>query len=192
MEAEIRGKNLTISENSRSYITRKLNRLNRLLDNMVEAKVELRMESTRSQQDRIVAQITLNCNGTILRGEERAPTINAAIDAVAETLDGRVRRFKGKLHKSSQARKSGKSASIRVPEATDITQDQDEESSIEDYGIARVKRFPMKPMPVDEAINQMEFLGHNFFFFYNSGTGEYSVLYRRQNGGYGLLEPELQ
>ena len=123
MESEIRGKNLTISENSRSYITRKLNRLNRLLDNIGEARVELRMESTRSQQDRIVAQITLNCNGAILRGEERASTINAAIDAVTETLDSRVRRFKGKLDKSSQAKRSGKSAFIRAPETTAITQD---------------------------------------------------------------------
>ena len=98
MDAEIRGKNITISESSRSYILRKLDRLSRRLDNIGEARVELKMESTRSQQDRKVAQVTLNCNGTILRGEERAPTINAAIDAVADVLDSRVRRLKGKLY----------------------------------------------------------------------------------------------
>lgn len=190
MESEIRGKNLTIPESSRSYIIKKLNRLSRRLDNIVDARVELTMENTRSQQDRIVAQVTLNCNGTILRGEERAPTINAAIDAVAEVLDSRVRRFKGKLYKGEQARKSGKAASIRDPETPAIS--QEEEDSFEYEGLARVKRFPMKPMPVEEAINQMELLGHNFFFFYNIVTSEYSVLYHRVNGGYGLLEPELR
>ncbi|MDA0987969.1 MAG: ribosome-associated translation inhibitor RaiA [Chloroflexi bacterium] len=189
MDAEIRGKNLTVSESSKSYITKKLDRLSRLLDNIGEARVELTMENTRSQQDRIVAQITLNFNGTILRGEERAPTINAAIDAVAETLDGRVRRLKGRMYKSEQVRKSEKSATIRDPQATEIR--QDEESSVESNGLARVKRFIMKPMPVDEAKNQMELLGHDFFFFYNIDTSEYNVLYRRVNGGYGLLEPDL-
>lgn len=189
MDAEIRGKNLTVSESSKSYITKKLDRLSRLLDNIGEARVELTMENTRSQQDRIVAQITLNFNGTILRGQERAATINAAIDAVAETLDSRVRRLKGRMYKSEQSKKSEKSATIRDPEAAAIS--RDEESSVEGNGLARVKRFIMKPMPVDEAINQMELLGHDFFFFYNIDASEYSVLYRRVNGGYGLLEPEL-
>jgi ribosome-associated translation inhibitor RaiA len=83
------------------------------------------MEDTRSQQDRIVAQITLNCNGAILRGEERAPTINAAIDAVAEILDNRARRLKGKPYRNEQAKKSGKASSIRAPEPT--TESSEEE-----------------------------------------------------------------
>ena len=189
MESEIRGKNLTISESSKDYIIRKLDRLSRRLNSIGEARVELTMENTRSQQDQIVAQVTLNCNGTILRGEERAPTINAAIDAVAEVLDTRVRRLKGKLYRSEQVKKSGKASSIRDPEATAIPQEEDD--SFESEVLARVKRFSMKPMTVEEAINQMELLGHDFFFFYNIVTREYSVLYRRVNGGYGLLEPEL-
>lgn len=191
MESEIRGKNLTISESSRSYIARKLERLSRRLDNIGEARVELTMENTRSQQDRIVAQVTLNCNGTILRGEERAPTINAAIDAVAEILEGRIRRLRGKLYKSEQPRRTGKATPIREPESPTIAQEEEDPFETETQGVVRVKRFPMKPMPVEEAIDQMELLGHDFFLFYDIATNEYSVLYRRINGGYGLLEPEL-
>ena len=191
MESEIRGKNVTVSESFRDYINRKLDRLSRRIDNIGEARVELTMENTRSQEDRIVAQVTLNCNGTILRGEERAPTINAAIDAVTEVLESRVRRLRGKLYKSEQPRRSGKATSIREPESIAISQEEEDSLDNETQGVVRVKRFPMKPMPVEEAITQMELLGHNFFLFYNTANSEYNVLYRRINGGYGLLEPEL-
>ena len=190
MESEIRGKNLTISESSRRYIARKLDRLSRHLDNIGEARVELTMENTRSQQDRVVAQVTLNCNGTILRGEERAPTINAAIDAVAEVLERRVGRLKSKLYGSEQAKRSGKATPIRESESLATSQEEEDLLETETQGVVRVKRFPMKPMPVEEAIDQMELLGHDFFLFYNTAINEYSVLYRRINGGYGLLEPE--
>ena len=188
MEQEIRAKNLTISDNSRSYIARKLDRLSRHLNNIDQARVELKKESTRSQQDRIVAQVTLNCSGVILRGEERAPTVNAAIDAVAEVLDRRVQRLKGKLYKSEQAKKAGRASSIRDVETPTISEKEDDSLAAE--GVARIKRFPMKPMSVDEAAHQMEMLGHDFFFF-NVATSEYNVLYCRVNEGYGLLEPEL-
>ena len=118
---------------------------------MGEATVELSMENTRSQQDWIVAQITLNCNGTILPGEQRSPTINSAIQTVTDTLGGRVRSLKGRLCKSEQAKRSGKSAFTRDPEATAVT--QSEESSNQTEGIAHVKRFSMKSVPLDEAID---------------------------------------
>ena len=147
---------------------------------METARVELKMENTRSQQDRIVAQVTLNCNGTILRGEERAPTINAAI---VDVLESRVRRLKGKLYRSEQFKKSGRASSIKDPEAPTGSQEEDDSQEMETQGVLRVKRFPMKPMPKDEAIHQMELLGDDFFFSYitsspvstaNIVTSEYS------------------
>ena len=128
MESEIRGKNLTISESSRNYITRKLDRLSRRLDNVDEARVELKIESTSSEQERMVAQMTLNCNGTILRGEECSHTITAAMDAVADVLDSRVRRLKGRLYKGEQTKKSGRGPSIRDPEAPADAQEEEEDS----------------------------------------------------------------
>ena len=190
MEPVIRGKNLGISEETRSYIVKKLDRLSRHISNIGQANVELTRESTRSQQDSIVAQVTLNCNGIILRGEERASTINAAIDAVAEVLDRRVDRLKSKLYRSEQAKKSVRTSAIRTPDAPTALEEGEEDSLVA-LGVVRAKRFPLKPMPLEEAIDQMELLGHDFFFFFNSANSEYNVLYRRVNGGYGLLEPEL-
>ena len=189
IETVIRGRNLGISDTTRRYVTKKLVRLSRHLSTIGEANMELTKEATRSQQDRIVAQVTLNCNGAILRGEERAPTINAAIDAVAEVLDRRVRRLKGKLYRSEQNRKSGKASSIRAIDAPVAPEEREEEPLVAE-GVIRVKRFPVKPMSVDEAMQQMELLGHDFFFFFNSANGEYNILYRRIYEGYGLLEPE--
>ncbi|MBF8266991.1 MAG: hypothetical protein HW388_499 [Dehalococcoidia bacterium] len=186
MEPVIRGKNLGISEETRSYIVKKLDRLSRHISNIGQVDVELTRESTRSQQERIVAQVTLNCSGTILRGEERAPTINAAIDAVVEVLDRRVDRLKGKLYRSEQSRESVRTSSM----APTAPEEGGEEDPLAAQGVVRMKRFPMNPMSVEEAIDQIEFLGHGFFFFFNSASGEYNVLYRRVNGGYGLLESE--
>ena len=189
METLIQGRNLAISDATRRYVVKKLDRLSRHLSNIGEANVELTKEATRSQQDRIVAQVTLNCNGSILRGEERAPTINAAIDAVAEVLDRRVRRLKGKLDRSEQGRKSAKSSSARAAGETTAQEERGEDDPLVAEGVVRVKRFPMKPMSVEEALHQMELLGHDFFFFFNTANGKYNVLYRRINEGYGLLEP---
>ncbi|MBI2855666.1 MAG: ribosome-associated translation inhibitor RaiA [Chloroflexi bacterium] len=191
MEPVIRAKNLEVSDGTRGYIIRKLERLNRRLNNIGEAKVELVREETRSQQDRIVVQMTLNCNGTVVRGQERGSTINAAVDAVADILDRRIRRLRSKLYKSEQTRKSGRATSIREMEAPEPPDAEGEEDLLEDQEVMRVKRFAMKPRSVEEAANEMELLGHDFFFFFNIATGEYNVLYHRVNGGYGLLEPEL-
>ena len=189
MEPVIRGRNLEVSDGTRGYIIRKLERMDRRLNNIGEAKMELVHEETRSQQDRIVAQMTLNCNGTILRGQERGPTINAAVDAVADALDQRIRRLRGKMYRSEQTKTSGKAMSTREMQAPEPSDEDEDFMEIEE--VTRVKRFAMKPMAVDEAVEEMELLGHDFFFFFNIVTGEYNVLYHRGNGGYGLLEPEL-
>lgn len=193
MEQEITARNLTVSASSREYISRKLERLGRHLNGISDAKVELKREATRSQEDSIVVQVTLNCGGIVLRGEERAATINAAVDTVTDVLDRRVRRLKGKLYRSELAKKTGRSVSIKDVEVPPKDEEEaaEELAEAEFEGVARTKRFPMKPMSVDEAVQQMEMLGHGFFFFFNVESGEYNVLYRRVTEGYGLLEPDL-
>ncbi len=199
MEADITARNLTLTDTSHEHIAKKLARVGRHLNNISDAKVELKRESTRADEDRIVAQVTLNCGGTILRSQERAATVAAAIDEVTDVLDRRVRRLKGRIYRSEQARKAGRTASIRdvappeeVVDATDDLPDAEDEPIFEEpERIARIKRFPMKPMTVEEAADQLENLGHDFYFFYNMESGEYNVLYRRASEGYGLLQPEL-
>ena len=193
MELQIQGKNLELSEHTRDYIARKLNRLGRHLPDITMATVELERGNSRSQDRRIAAQITLDINGTMLRGEEQAPNAMAAIDSVIDMMDRRLERYKSKSYRSEQAKKAGKSASIRTLEAPDAlpVQNTDDDGIVDaESKVVRVKRFSIKPMTVEEAAFQMELLGHDFFMFLNGETDQHNLLYKRHDGDYGLIQPE--
>lgn len=175
MQLEITAKNIELSPQVRRHIEGKLGKLGRHLASISKAKLEIAEERTRSPQHRFIAQLTIDSNGTLLRGEQRGENLLTAIDKVAEIMDRQIRRYKGKLyHKgrgNSPARdRSGQPAAKRV---------------------VKVKRFTIKPMSLDEAIEQMELLGHDFFLFFSSDRQRLNLLYRRKNGDYGLIEPEL-
>ena len=167
--------------------------LGRRLRDVGETKVEVRREATRSAQDQVIVQVTANVNGTLLRAENRAATVNAAVDVVAEALDRQVLKFKGRRFRNLQGKKSGRGGSIRSKEAAAETTAEVEEQPIvavlPSEKVVRVKRFSMKPMSLEEEALQMELLGHDFFFFLNDETQQHSVLYRRNDGDYGVIEP---
>ena len=128
-------------------------------------------------------------------GEERGANATSAIDSVIAVLDRRIERYKGKTYKSKQSKKAGKNLSITTEPCTLadlVTTELHEEDEVVDVGgkVVRVKRFPVKPMTVDDAAFQMELLGHSFFLFLNSETDDHNVLYRRRDGDYGLMQPE--
>lgn len=160
MELLIKPRNLEINERTRAYIQKKFAPMGRRLRGVGEVKVEVRREPTRSAQDQVIVQVTVNVNGTLLRAEDRAASVNAAVDVVAHALDRQVLKYKGRRFRSFNRRKSGPGASIRSQE-------------------------------MEEAALQMELLGHHFFLFLNGATQQYSVLYRRNDGDYGIIEPEL-
>ena len=192
MKLNIQGKNLELNEKTHDYISRKMNRLGRHLPGITGATIELSRQNTKSQDHRVVAQITLDIEGTVLRGEERGANATSAIDSVIAVLDRRIERYKGKTYKSKQSKKAGKNLSIRTLDADLVTTELHEEDEVVDVGgkVVRVKRFPVKPMTVDDAAFQMELLGHSFFLFLNSETDDHNVLYRRRDGDYGLMQPE--
>ena len=193
MELEIHARNLELNEKSRDYITRKVNKLSRHLPGITTATVELARENTRVQDQRVVVQVTLDIGGTFLRAEERGANAVAAVDSVTNVMDRRVERYKGKVYKSQQAKKAGKDTSIR---SLGLTPEIDGDGpTVDEFYEAngtpvRVKRFPVKPMTTDEAAFQMELLGHDFFPFLNQETDQYSLLYKRRVGDYGLIQPE--
>ena len=192
MDLEIRGKNLEVTDVTREQISRKLNRLGRRLPEVSTALVELARHNSRSQDTQVVVQVTLNIDGTVIRGEERGANAVAAADAVIGVMDRRVERYKGKAYRSQKAKESGRSASIRTegaPSPSD-TEDQEDDVLEVDGRIVRMKRFPIKPMTLDEATFQMELLGHDFFMFKDGQSEEYNLLYRRRDGDYGLIQPE--
>lgn len=180
MELQITGKNVKLIPQVRHYIERKMEKLGRHLPNIIESKVEVSEEKTKSPQQRFVAQITIDSSGVLLRGEERGEDMFAAIDKVVAVMDRQIERYKGKLYDkgrgNSLARREFNTEVETVEPAKKVT---------------KIKRFTVKPMSVAEAIDQMELLGHDFFLFLNADTEELSLLYRRRDGNYGLIESEL-
>lgn len=180
MQLIITGKNMNVSNRTENYVRRKIEKLDRHLAEPVEARVELATENTRDINQREIVQVTLVKNGTIIRAEERAADLRAAVDAVVDKLDKQVRRYKDK-----QVRK--RRVLAQSIQAAAMPQ---EDIEPEPY-ISRSKRFKTSPMSPAEAIEQMELLGHSFFLFFNAESEQLNVLYRRDDGNYGLLEPEL-
>jgi putative sigma-54 modulation protein len=186
IEVEIYGRSMEVTDRINDYVTKKISKLDRFLPGIEEARVDLAyVKSARSAADRQVAQITVRGKGYILRSEERADDIFAAVDAALEKMQRRIERYKGKHYRG---RGDGKSAAEVVPQPVL----EEEESGELGPVIARRKRFALSPMDEFEAIEQMILLGHeNFFIFYNANSKAVNVLYRRRDGTYGLIEPEI-
>ena len=180
MELQITGKNIDISPSLRRYIERKLGKLSRHLPNIIESKIEIFEEKTKSPQQHFVVQVTVESSGTLLRGEERGQDLFTAIDKVAEVMNRQIEHYKGKLYKK------GRGSSLARGEFS-----EEAEPAPPSRRVVKVKRFAVKPMSVAEAMEQIELLGHDFFLFFNADTEEINLLYRRKDGNYGLIEPEL-
>jgi putative sigma-54 modulation protein len=182
----LKRKNVEITDDLRQYIEKRASKLDRYLPDLSEVRVDLSVQKTRSSQDRQVAQMTVRSNGTLLRAEERAEEISVAIDAVIEKIYRQIARYKGKRVDRWQGQGPGR---YEIPPLSNETLEEIAEE--QERRIVRVKRFFVSPMTEDEAIEQMELLGHDFFVFYNPNHGLMNVLYRRRDGNYGLLEPEV-
>jgi putative sigma-54 modulation protein len=178
MQLIISGKNLEVSDWLKEYVEKKIGKLDRYLPALAEARVELALENTKNVKKSQVVQVTLRTNGTIMRGEERSSDFTVAVDTVAEKLYKQIERYKGK-------RARGRTQSEKAP----LPQEIEAQIQAEPPRIVRVKRFPTPAMTEEEAIEQMELLGHNFFVFANREHGRINVLYRRNDGNYGLIEP---
>lgn len=184
LEIDISGRNMEVTDHIQDYVTKKVSKLDRYLSGIEEARVDLAyVKSARSAADRQVAQITVRGKGFVLRSEERADDIFAALDTALDKMQRRIERFKGKHYRG---RGDGRS----MTEATIV----EEEETTGDLGpvIVRRKQFRLAPMDELEALEQMSLLGHEtFFVFYNANTNTINVLYRRRDGTYGLIEPEI-
>jgi putative sigma-54 modulation protein len=181
MELQITGKNMEVSPAARDRIERKLGKLNRYLPNIMESKVEITEEKTRSPQQHFVVQVTVNSKGTLLRAEHRAEDLFVAIDKVVATMNRQIEHYKGKLYDKGRGQSLARGGFTAETEAAESAP-----------RLTKVKRFVIKPMLTEEAIDRMELLGHDFFLFYNTDTDGLNLVYRRRDGNYGLIEPELE
>ena len=183
MEVTIRGRNMEVTPRLQEYIEKKIGRLDRYLPTLTEADVEVSTEKTKSAKHRQVVQLTVRSKGTILRVEERDHDVFAAIDTVLDKMYRRIGRYKGKRQGRNRAG-AEEIGGEALPE--EYTQEAGSSGRI-----VRTKRFQMVPMSPEEAIEQMELLGHDFYVFFNAAEERINVLYRRKDENYGLIQPEL-
>jgi len=171
--------NVEVSETLEAYVEKKIGKLSRYLPTISEGKVEISREGAKLPEQRFIVQVTLDSKGVLIRAQEKSKDIRTAIDKVADVLSKRIERYKGKLYDKGRGISFARQGA--AIEAEEIGAPK---------RVVKSKRFLVKPMPVDEAINQMELLGHDFFLFIDADTEKLNLLYRRENGDYGLIEPE--
>ncbi|NLG86475.1 MAG: ribosome-associated translation inhibitor RaiA [Firmicutes bacterium] len=176
MRIIVRGKNIDVTPALRDYVEKKVGKLAKLLDDVTEAVVTLSVE-----RERHIVEVTIPVGGRLLRGEMASGDMYASIDMVMEKLEKQVEKYKTKLARKI---KNGSVLDVALPRKKDEEEDKEGEPRL-----VRTKRFPVKPMPVEEALLQMNLLGHDFFVFRNADTEEVNVVYRRNDGNYGLIEP---
>lgn len=175
---------MELTDRLKDYIETRVSKLDRYLEVLEEATVDLtHAQSARSAEDRHVVQLTVRGKSVLLRAEERSSDVFASVDAVVDKIHRQIERYKGKRWRS---RGDGLTMAEVLVEA-----DQPEAETQRNQ-ILRRKRFQMMPMSEEEAIEQMELLGHeDFFVFLNQETNEVNVLYRRRDGNFGLIETEV-
>ncbi len=178
---QIYTRNIELTDRLRDYVESKVTKLQRYLPNLDSIRVDLSESNARDSSRRMVAQITIYVPKAILRAEERAGDIFAAVDSVTDKMSRRVERYKGR-------RRSMRRNHVAPSPGTAAMEDL--EFMEEDFPtIARVKEFEVSSVLPEDAIEQMELLGHHFFLFIDAADGRLSVVYRREDGNYGILKP---
>lgn len=187
MDWNIKSRNTKLTDRQREYIQEKLSKLGRYLDGIQDMKVEVRHETLRSIGEAYTTQVTLLAeHGVILRAEDRDKELRVAIDTVSDNLQRQIRRYKEKHYRRGRLRRSG--GEIVSAPLLELEGDEPTET-VEERQIVRSKDVALRPMFSDEAIEQMELLGHSFFVFRDAETERINVVYRRHDGNYGLIIP---
>lgn len=178
MRIIVKGKNVNLTEALHQYAVKKVQRVDRYFNNIQDVLVTLSME-----RGRFAAEATMQVSGALIRAEEKDTDMYSAIDRMADKLERQVKRHKERLTRKGKATAQGE----RV-----FPVEEGEFLSSEESRIVKTKRFALKPMSPEEAVEQLELLGHSFFVFLNAESNQVNVVYKREDGNYGLIEPEME
>jgi putative sigma-54 modulation protein len=176
MRLQVKGKNIEVSDSIRTYAEEKLRKLERHLNDPTRVELELAVERNPSISENHVAEATIWTKGPTLRARESSSDMKASIDQLADKLSRQVKRYREK-----QRRRPGRTEAAEGPMIP-----SDESGQL----IVKTKQFPVKPMTAEEAVLQLELVGHDFFVFKNADSGEVNVVYRRRDGNFGHIEPQ--
>lgn len=188
MEVIVKGKNLSVTDALDAHAREKVERVVRFFDEEksdCRAEVELIHERNRSRKEPEIVEATLFLNGSVIKATETSDDMYAAIDGMGRKLERQVKRFRSKQVDRWHGERDRKATQEVEPEPF-IVEEMDEEIETK---IVKTKQFQMKPMGAEEAVMQMELLEHDFFVFTSAQSGDVSVVYRRHDGDYGLIEP---
>jgi len=175
MKFIITGRNIDVTQGLKERITKKLGKLDKFFNQDTETHVTLSV-----QKNRHIVEVTIPFNGVVIRAEEASSDMYTSIDKVVDIVERQIRRYKTRLEKRLREG-AFKAENFTIPDAIEEEKE---------FNLVKIKKFAIKPMPVEEAILQMNLLGHEFFVFINSETSKTNVVYKRKDGAYGLIEPE--
>ncbi len=178
MRLQVKGKNVEVSDSLKTYAQQKLGKLDKHLNDAARLELELAVEKNPSISENQIAEATVWTKGPVLRARETSADMRASIDLLVEKLERQARRYRDK-------RRRGPVRGAQNADARRVDSEPDESR------IVKTKQFPVKPMTAEEAVLQLELVGHDFFVFQNVETDDVNVLYRRRDGNYGLIEPQV-
>lgn len=180
MRLQVKGKNVEVSDSLKGYAQEKFGKLEKHLNDAARLELELAVEKNPSISDNQVAEATIWTKGPILRARESSTDMKASIDLLVQKLERQAQRYREK-------RRRGPSRNNHQPvvEVRPVVPDEDEPV------IVKTKQFAVKPMIPEEAVLQLELVGHDFFVFLNAESNDVNVVYRRRDGNYGLIEPQV-
>ena len=178
MRLQVKGKNVEVTDSIREYAEEKLSKLGRQLADPTRVELELAVERNPSISQNHVAEATIWTKGPILRAREASADHRASIDQLVDKLERQVKRYREKR----RSRRDRQLPEAGIPEEAIPMDDEPT--------IVKSKQFAVKPMGPEEAVLQLELVGHDFFVFQNADTGDVNVVYRRRDGAYGLIEPQ--
>ena len=182
MKFNIRGENIEVTTALREYVEKKVGRIEKYFDTPPTSDVFVTMKVVKDVHS---IEVTVQLPGVVLRGEEANEDMYAAIDIVVEKIERQIRKHKTKINR--KFRQEGSLRTLFKEEPNGRVEQEDDD----DLSVVKTKRFNVKPMDIEEAILQMDMLGHSFFVFSNSDTEEVNVVYKRKDGKYGIIEPEF-
>ena len=178
MRLQVKGKNVEVSDSIRSYAEQKLRKLEGRIHELTLVELELAVERNPSIAQNQVAEVTVWTKGPVLRAREASTDMKASIDQLTEKVLRQVKQYRDR-----RSRRAARGAANADQGGMPVTP---EESGVQ---IVKSKQFVVKPMTAEEAVLQLELIGHDFFVFRSADSDEINVVYRRRAGGYGLIEP---
>ena len=188
MKLVIQGKNIEITDAIREYVHQKIEKAVSHFQNMTtEVDVHLSVARNPRINSKQTAEVTIYANGTVIRAQEGSEDLYASIDLVADKIQRQLRKYKEKLlHKKTHDQPKTGVIVDEAPVSADLIGDRTPELPSE---VLRMKYFAMPPMTIEEALEQLQLVDHDFYMFCNVKTGEINVIYERNHGGYGVIQP---